>query len=212
VDALAARGDEVHATARAPAEAAALASLAARHGGRVRVHRLDLTQDESCRALAAALEGAPVERLFNNAGVGGRWTSLDDLDLEEAARAYDVNALGALRVVRALRANLRAGGARVVNVSSTMGSIGDNRSGRSYSYRMSKAALNMATKNLALELEPEGIVVVSVNPGWVKTDMGGPQAPTPVEEAAGDLVRLADGLGGADNGKFLHAKGHELPW
>jgi NAD(P)-dependent dehydrogenase (short-subunit alcohol dehydrogenase family) len=114
--------------------------------------------------------------------------------------------------VRALRPNLRAARGKVVHITSLMGSMADNASGRAYAYRMSKAALNMASVNLALELKDEGVLSVVVNPGWVKTDMGGPEAPTSVEESAGQIVALSDRLERKDTGKFFHAKGDELPW
>jgi NAD(P)-dependent dehydrogenase (short-subunit alcohol dehydrogenase family) len=206
------RGDEVHAAARRPESASELQALLGEAAGLLSLHPLDVTDEEACRELARSLEGQPVHLLFNNAGVGGWRDGLDALDMAETLRVLDTNTLGPLRVTRALRQNLAAGPGKVVNVSSTMGSIGDNRSGGSYAYRMSKAALNMASKNLALELAAQGIVVVTVNPGWVRTDMGGPAAPTPVAESAENLARLADRLTPADTGKFLHARGHDLPW
>jgi NAD(P)-dependent dehydrogenase (short-subunit alcohol dehydrogenase family) len=210
--ALAKRGDEVHATARSPGDALALDELARASRGRVRVHELDVRRDDQARALGAALGSASVDLLINNAGVGGGYSGVPALNPEEALAAFDTNALGPLRVTRALLDNLSAARGKVVNVSSTMGSIADNTSGRAYAYRMSKAALNMATRNLAIELAPAGITVVCINPGWVKTDMGGPNAPTEISEAVGWILRLADGLELEQTGRFLHAKGYELPW
>jgi NAD(P)-dependent dehydrogenase (short-subunit alcohol dehydrogenase family) len=125
---------------------------------------------------------------------------------------YDTNALGPLRVARALRPALAAARGKIVSVTSLMGSIADNTSGGAYAYRMAKAALNMASKNLALELRDEGITSVVVNPGWVQTDMGGPSAPLPVGESAARIAHLADGLDLGATGKFFDAKGGELPW
>jgi NAD(P)-dependent dehydrogenase (short-subunit alcohol dehydrogenase family) len=206
------RGDEVHATARNPADARALLALMPSSRGRLRLHELDVRRDDQARRMAAAIGSAGIDLLINNAGVGGGYTSLSGVDTEEALVCYDVNALGALRVTRALIENVRAARGKVINISSTMGSLADNTSGRAYAYRMSKAALNMATRNLALELAPAGVVVVCVNPGWVKTDMGGPNAPTEIEESVAHIVRLADNLDIQQTGRFFHAKGHELPW
>jgi NAD(P)-dependent dehydrogenase (short-subunit alcohol dehydrogenase family) len=209
--ALAKRGDEVHAGVRTPGSAAALAALAEAYP-RVRVHELDVRREDQARRLAAAIGSAGVDLLINNAGVGAGYAGLAGVSADEALACFDTNALGPLRVTRALLENLRAARGKIVNVSSTMGSLADNTSGRAYAYRMSKAALNMATKNMALELAPFGITVVCINPGWVKTDMGGPNAPTEIEESVAHIVKLADALGPDQTGKFLHAKGHELPW
>jgi NAD(P)-dependent dehydrogenase (short-subunit alcohol dehydrogenase family) len=208
------RGEEVHATARKPDEAHALRELAARLGGpgHVQIHQLDVTDDAQARRLGDELARQPVDLLINNAGVSSSYQSLPTLDFKEILEAFNVNALGALRVARALLPQLRAANGKIINVSSTMGSIGDNSSGRAYGYRMSKAALNMATKNLALELARTGVITITINPGWVQTDMGGSSAPVPVQKSAANIIALADRLTPADNGKFLHAEDRELPW
>lgn len=210
--AYATRGDEVHATARKPEAAKALTDLAAGSKGKVTVHQLDVTDDDSVEKLGEAIGETPVDLLINNAGVGSSYTGLANLDLEEALMQFNTNALGPLRVTRALLDNLASAHGKIVNVSSTMGSIGDNSSGRAYPYRMSKVALNMASKNMALELSRHGITVIVINPGWVQTDMGGISAPTPVADAVANITALIDRLRPEDNGKFLHAEGRELPW
>src|SRR5205823_11290953 len=127
-----------------------------------------------------ALEGAPVDLLINNAGVIGPRGGLERYDFAEALRTLDVNALGALRLTAALLPNLKKSkGAKVVGITSAMGSIEDNRSGGHYAYRMSKAALNMAIRSLAVDHE---FICVVIHPGWVQTDMGGGGALTVVEE------------------------------
>jgi NAD(P)-dependent dehydrogenase (short-subunit alcohol dehydrogenase family) len=206
------RGDDVHAAARRPEQASALNELAAGAGGKLRVHQLDVVEDAAAERLGEELRDLPVHLLINNAGVGSSYTGLANLDLEEALEQFNVNALGPLRVTRALLDNVAAARGKIVNVSSTMGSIGDNTSGRAYPYRMSKVALNMATKNMALELGKHGVTVVVINPGWVQTDMGGISAPTPVSDAVANIVTLIDRLRPEDTGKFLHAEGRELPW
>lgn len=208
--AFAARGDEVHAGARNPGAAPELRALAADLG--VRVHELDVRREDQALRMAEELGGAGVDLLINNAGIWDSFARLAGVSMEEAMLCFDTNALGPLRVTRALLENLRAARGKIINVSSTMGSIADNGSGRAYGYRMSKVALNMATRNMALELGGQGIVVVCINPGWVKTDMGGPDAPMEIEESVAHILSLADRLGPEQNGKFLHAKGHELPW
>jgi NAD(P)-dependent dehydrogenase (short-subunit alcohol dehydrogenase family) len=212
--AFARRGDEVWATARKPGDAAELQALAKGTGaGKVRVLELDVRDDAQVRAFAAALRDAPVDVLVNNAGVSGNWsTSLQTFDAEEALRCFDINALGAIRVTRALVANLRAARGKVVNMTSRMGSIGDNGSGRSYAYRMSKAALNMATRNIAHEVKGFGGIGVALHPGWVKTEMGGDSAPEEIADAVARLVSSIDRFTIEHSGRFWHANGEELPW
>jgi NAD(P)-dependent dehydrogenase (short-subunit alcohol dehydrogenase family) len=211
--AYAARGAEVDATARRPADAEELQSLARASEGKVRVHELDVRNDAQVGALAAALAGASVDVLVNNAGIAGSWsTSLATFDVEEALRCFDTNALGAVRVTRALVPNLRAARGKVINMTSRMGSIGDNGSGRSYAYRMAKAALNMATRNIAHELKGFGGAAAAIHPGWVKTEMGGAGATEEIADAVARIVRAIDELDAAKSGRFWHANGEELPW
>jgi NAD(P)-dependent dehydrogenase (short-subunit alcohol dehydrogenase family) len=211
--AYAARGDEVWATARAPGDARALQALAKSAGGRVQVHALDVRDDAQVSAFAAAVGDASVDILVNNAGVAGTWsTSLATFDAAEALRCFDTNALGAIRVTRALLPNLRAARGKVINMTSLMGSIADNGSGRGYAYRMSKAALNMATRNIAHEVKGFGGIAVALHPGWVKTQMGGEGAPEEIADAIARITKLIGRLQPDDGGRFWHAKGNELPW
>lgn len=193
-----------------------LDALAKKAGTKLRILPLDVTQEESCKALDKAL-GTPnegtIDVLVNNAGLGEEFThSLTETAFPKLLSAFETNAVGPLRVTMALRERLRRPGAKIVNITSRMGSIADNSSGGAYAYRMSKAALNMATKTLALEWRSQGILAVVVHPGWVKTDMGGANAPTPVAEATRQIKQLIEKLTMEDTGKFLHAKGEELPW
>jgi NAD(P)-dependent dehydrogenase (short-subunit alcohol dehydrogenase family) len=207
------RGDEVWATARKPSEAKELQALAKSSGGKVHVHALDVTSDEQVRAVATAVGDAPVDILINNAGIAGSWnTTLATFDAEEAMRAFDTNALGAIRVTKAVIANLRAAKGKVINMTSRMGSIGDNGSGRGYAYRLSKAALNMATRNIAHEVKGFGGVAVALHPGWVKTEMGGAGAQEEIGDAVARLVSSIDHFGAEQTGRFWHAAGQELPW
>jgi NAD(P)-dependent dehydrogenase (short-subunit alcohol dehydrogenase family) len=211
--AFAERGDEVWATTRKPSEAKELQGLAKSSGGKVHVHELDVRDDEQVRAFAAAIGDASVDLLINNAGVAGTWSmTLATFDAEEALRVFDTNALGAIRVTKALLPNLRAARGKVVNMTSRMGSIGDNGSGRGYAYRMSKAALNMATRNIAHEVKGFGGIAVALHPGWVKTDMGGEGALEEIPAAVARLVSSIARFGPDDSGKMWHADGQELPW
>jgi NAD(P)-dependent dehydrogenase (short-subunit alcohol dehydrogenase family) len=209
---LKARGQDVHACAREPEKATELRALG------VRVHQLDVRDANSVRALAASLGDAPVDLLFNVAGVqGGPKQNLramaEDLELRDVIDTFDVNAAGALRVAVALLPNIRRGTAKkIVHVTSGMGSIADNGSGGSYAYRMSKAALNMASKSLAVDLKGEGIISFVINPGWVQTDMGGKNAPVPVSDSVAAILRETDKASIAESGEFLNWKGNRYPW
>lgn len=205
------RGDTVTAGCRAPSASEGLAALSSE---RLRVLALDVTEDASVEAFASALGSAPVDVLINNAGVSGGWESLSGVRTEEALRTFNTNALGPLRVTRALLPQLRAGKRKVLaHLSSGMGSIGDNSSGGAYAYRMSKAALNMASRNLAVELGKEGFVSVVLNPGWVQTDMGGKGAPVDVRDSVRGMLARLDALTPAQNGAFLDWRKDEgYPW
>ncbi len=195
----------VHATARDVAKATALRSLAS---DLLVVHPLDVRDDASCRALGQALGDAPVDLLINNAGVGRAASG----DPGEILAAFDTNAVGPVRVTRALEKNVRAARGKVLFISSVLGSIGESSSGGMYAYRISKAALNMAGSILAHELRPAHVTAVLVHPGWVRTDMGGPSAPVPVDVAASNIAALAAKLTLADSGRFLNTDGSEIPW
>jgi NAD(P)-dependent dehydrogenase (short-subunit alcohol dehydrogenase family) len=205
--AFAARGWTVHACARDPQAIGAIA-------GAVERHRLDVTDPASIEALAAALTGRPLDLLINNAGIyGQRDARLGALDWAAFERVLATNTLGPVRVLEALLPNLRAGrGKTVVTVSSVMGSIARTEVAGALPYRTSKAAVNMAMRSIARELEPEGFTVVVVHPGWVRTDMGGPQAAIDVETSVRGLVSLIDRLRPADSGRFFDYTGAELPW
>jgi len=206
------RGDAVVAACRSPDGATALHALGREHGDRLRVLACDVGDDDSVAAFAAALAGTAVDLLINNAGVGD-WAGLDAVNTADALRVYNVNALGPLRVTRALLPNLRAGiGRKVAHITSGMGSIGDNSSGGAYAYRMSKAALNMASKSLAIDLADDGIVSVVINPGWVQTDMGGAGAPLAVQDSAEAMMARFDELTPAHTGAFLNWRGGEYAW
>ena len=106
----------------------------------------------------------------------------------------------------------RGRGKKIVHITSGMGSIGDNGSGGAYAYRMSKVALNMMSKSLAVDLRGEGIISVVINPGWVQTDMGGPRATITVEESVKNILTRIDETTLEHSGEFLNWKGNRYPW
>lgn len=204
---LSAAGAKVVGTAREPREATELAATGAR------VLQLDVTDDASVVAFAKALGDGPVHLLVNNAGTSGRSFDGELGEAERARRVLDVNTLGPIRVTSALLPRLSAAdGALIVNVSSRLGSLTENASGGYRGYRESKAALNMYTRSLAAEHRDAGLVAVSVSPGWVRTDMGGPDAPLSPEQSISGILAVLEALEPSDSGKFLSHDGAELPW
>jgi NAD(P)-dependent dehydrogenase (short-subunit alcohol dehydrogenase family) len=176
-------------------------------------HRLDVTDGLQVEALARGIAEEPLDLLINNAGLGDEGGGLEEIDFDEWQRVLAVNTLAPVRLAGAFWQAVAASDRRtIVNVSSQIGSIGDNASGGHYAYRSSKAALNMVTRNLAIELKGKGIVAVAVHPGWVETDMGGPNATLTPEESVAALRRIVDGLTLEQSGRFFSWQGHELPW
>ena len=196
------RGDDVIAVCRSP-------NADLEQPGITVIDGIDVADDSVIGLLAEKLAGQPIDILLNNAGILTRET-LDDLDLERMRRQYEVNALGPLRVTKALLPNLHAG-SKIAILTSRVGSVGDNSSGGIYGYRMSKAAANMAGKNLALELKDRGIAVAILHPGLVATEMTD-HAGVSTEHSASGLIKRIDELSLENTGTFWHAEGEILPW
>lgn len=206
----------IFASCRAPDRADALNELSQRHPNRVTVLQLDINDEASIDAALQALAGKTdaLDLLINNAGIGGddQARILGQLISAEVSRVIRTNAVSPLMLTQACRNLLKSGdNPRVVMVSSGLGSL-QRTSGSSYAYRMSKAAMNMAARVLAFDSAMDGITTITVNPGWVQTDMGGPQAALKPRESGGALRALINRLTPADNGKFFQYDGSELPW
>jgi NAD(P)-dependent dehydrogenase (short-subunit alcohol dehydrogenase family) len=201
---LQARGDQVIAVCRT--QSPELESL----GLRV-LAGIELTDEADLAALVEHLEGLPLQGAILNAGILES-TRLDNLDADSLRRQFEVNALAPLRLVHSLIPNLEQG-SRLALMSSRMGSIDDNSSGDSYGYRMSKVALNMAGKSLAIDLRSRGIAVAILHPGLVRTGMVNfnPQGISPEQAVRGLLARI-DALTLETSGGFWHANGELLPW
>jgi len=208
------KGDIVPAGARRPEDSPELMKLKSRYTENLHLFKLDVTKENMIREIAKKI---PVERIdvfINNAGVLDRDNSFGSLNFEEILRIIDTNTLGPLRMAQALLPYLsRSSQPKIVNVSSIMGSISDTFGGGfSYGYKISKAALNMVTRMLAGDLHGYGIIVVSVHPGWVRTDMGGPGAPVTPEESVRGLLRVIENLKMEDSGSFIEYTGNKLNW
>src|SRR5262245_24964301 len=197
------RGDEVIAVCRRASPE--LERLGARIEAGV-----DVTSDAAVTSLARRLAGVPLDAAVLVAGVL-RDDDLATVELAAVEEQIQVNAIGQLRVARALVPNLGSG-SRLALITSRMGSIGDNSSGGYYGYRMSKAALNAAGVSLAHDLRGRGIAVAILHPGFVRTDMTGNQGGIAPSESAAQLLTRIDALNLENSGTFWNAKGEILPW
>jgi NAD(P)-dependent dehydrogenase (short-subunit alcohol dehydrogenase family) len=174
---------------------------------------IDVATDAGCAALAARVSGVSLDLVIHNAGVLTP-ESLDALDDDACARIrlqFEVNALAPLHL-SALLAPQFTRGAKLVLITSRMGSMADNTSGGYYGYRMSKAALNAAGRSLAHDLAPRGVAVVMLHPGFVQTPMTGGRGDVDPATAARNLIARIDELTPANSGSFVHANGSSLPW
>ncbi len=207
-------GRQVIAACRDPQRATALESLLGQFADALRIVALDVTAEDSVREAAQTLRGKPIDLLLNCAGVmGGAGQRLGELDYEQWTHVLAVNTLGPLRVLEHFVPQLEQGTGRLaVTLTSRMGSIGETGQGDWIAYRSSKAALNMAMKCAALDLATRHISCVVMNPGWVRTDMGGTQAPLSAAESVTAMRRVIAELGASDSGKFFNYDGQQYPW
>lgn len=175
---------------------------------------IDVTDFAGIRDAADRLAGTALDLLINNAGISGpSGQSTGKVDYEAWRHVLDVNTMGPLRLIEAFADNIARSARRiVVTVTSGMGSLSDNTSGSYIPYRTSKAAVNMVTRSAAIDLAPRRIICVVVNPGWVRTDMGGPNARMSPQESVTAMRRLIGKLTLAHSGKFFNYDGREYPW
>ncbi len=218
------RGDRVLAGCRNIERASELRRLVEAHGNRMVVLPLEVADGNSIAAAVrrahAEVDGLDV--LINNAAInpGDAQTDGPDgpdgqptLDAARIMEVLRVNAVAPLIVAQSFMALLRAGAnPRVVNISSGAGSLTYKTEGGDYSYAASKAALNMVTRTFAFNVRGEGVTAVMIDPGWVKTDMGGLDAQLEPEESARGLLAVIDGLTAHDAGRYLSYDGSEVPW
>lgn len=172
---------------------------------------IDITDISAINTLLSRLQGQSLDVLINNAGIYGSMT-LETFNPSEITHLFEVNAVGPLQFTHALLPLLKPG-AKIVLMTSRMGSIDDNTSGGSYAYRMSKVALSMAGKSLSHDLRSRNIAVAILHPGLVQTRMTGftSQGITPQQSVAGLMERI-DQLSLENSGSFWHANGELLPW
>ena len=201
---LKARGEDIIATCRSSSPELNALSVRVETG-------IDITSGDSVIKLKENLNDSKIDVLIQNAGIA-EFNSLSNLDPQSIVHQFEVNALSPLCYVQTMLSNLSKS-AKIALISSRMGSIADNSSGGSYGYRMSKVALCMAGKSLAVDLKPKGIAVAILHPGLVSTRMTGftSNGIQPKESVTG-LIRRVDELTLENTGTFWHSNGDILPW
>jgi len=217
---LLARGDRVIATAREPEKASELGALKDQFPETLQIEVLDVGSEQSIAALTKKLSGEKIDVLLNNAGLyGGCWETdghrqtMQGMDYDLWEYIHKINVMGPFRLTVGLLENLKLSERRlVVNMSSELGSIEVNQFGEHHAYRSSKAALNMVTKGLSIDLVDEEIVVVSMAPGWVKTDLGGAGATWEPQESIKNQLQVIKKITNADTGRFVNLKGETVAW
>ncbi|NKB45008.1 MAG: SDR family NAD(P)-dependent oxidoreductase [Alphaproteobacteria bacterium] len=214
-------GWRVYGCCRNPDNAVELKALAEASNGTLTLHRADVEDDASIEALKEKLGGQPIDLLLIVAGYYGKTIMTDpggfqefgQSDYDDWAKILEINVLGPMKMAEALVDNVAASEKKqLVTLSSAIGSIGGNGIGKMYAYRSSKAAVNAVMKSMSIDLKERGVTALPLHPGWVRTDMGGPQADLDSDTSVNGMKKVLDGLTPADAGRFLDYTGAELPW
>lgn len=207
----AAQGDQLYATVRHPETADALQALAAAHPN-IQVLALDVADVSAIRQLSEQLSAVTIDILISNAGIYPE-SAFGQTDVHAWLQAFQVNTLTTYYLAEAFLPQLRrANQAKLIAMTSKMGSIDDNSSGGEYIYRSSKTALNMVVKSLAIDLQEFNITVAALHPGWVRTDMGGPHGLIDTETSVQGLRQVIAGLHRGQTGQFIAYDGKTIPW
>ncbi len=209
-----AEGCTVLAACRNAQKADSLRELARSQQGSLTLLEIDVADGESVKRSAAAVQSPAIDVLINCAGIfGARGQTVGSIDYDDWMQVLNVNLMGPARMCEAFLDRVAKSTRRlIVTITSGMGSLADNTSGGYVAYRTSKAAVNMLMRSAALDSGRKGITGVGLNPGWVKTDMGGPGGKLSAEESVGAMRRLISRLGPEDSGRFYNYDGREYPW
>lgn len=208
-------GWRVFACCRNPEAAQALNDVAARHVDQVTVHPLDVVNHTHIEQLSRTLADEAIDVLLNNAGVypPQQGDTFGKTDYDAWAYAFEVNAMAPLKMAEAfIRQVARSRRKMIITLTSKMGSLADNRGGGSYIYRSSKSAVNNVMKSLSIDLNSQQIIAVLLHPGWVRTDMGGPNGLISPEQSVTGMRQVIDKLRLQDSGQFYAYDGQIVPW
>lgn len=206
-----AMGDRVYALVRNPEGASELAAIAAGSSGNVTVHEMDVSSDASVKAGAVSTGEGPIDLLYNVAGVVGEMApQLESIDWADFDLAIEVMLKGPMRVLLAFLPRMQAG-SKVMNFTSQV-SASTWPYGGLYPYVAAKGGLNRMMRSVAFDLRDRGIVVGLLHPGYVQTDMGGPDADISPEDSAAAIVKLAQGWTLEDTGEFYKWNGEKHAW
>ncbi|RTZ14121.1 SDR family oxidoreductase [Vibrio aquaticus] len=203
------QGWQVHATYRSAASSSDLLSIS---DAKLSCHPLDVTDYSAVSALAQQLPS--IDLLINNAGYyGPKGYGFGHTDAEEWRKVLEINAIAPLKLAEAFFPNLQQGQLKkIACLSSKVGSMTENTSGGGYIYRSSKAALNSVVKSLSNDLTTQGFTVLALHPGWVQTEMGGPNALIDTQTSVSGLSQVIQNANQEQSGKFINYDGSELPW
>ena len=204
-------GWNVLACCRHPQSAMALQALVAAHNN-IKVHTLDVADFTQIDELASKLKDENIDVLINNAGVYPA-SSFGDTNYDDWAAGFKINSMAPLKMAEAFVQHItRSQLKKIATLTSKMGSIDDNTSGESYSYRSSKTAVNMVMKSLSIDLKPYGISVITLHPGWVQTDMGGPNGLINAQTSVAGLRKQIESLNLSNTGQFVAYDGKAIGW
>ena len=199
-------GFRVYATYRS--EMGGLASLSNQN---LSIHQMDVRDSAGIDNLSNSIEGE-IDLLINNAGVAdGRWQSISEIDMQHALEVIEINSIAPVLITQKLL-NQMSDDSTIVMMSSLMGSISDCMSGRSYAYRASKTALNMFSIAMKNELLEAGISILILHPGWVATDMGGPNATVSPEQSVSGMIERIDEHNLSMSGRYVQYDGTPIEW
>ena len=205
---------KVIATCRSAESATELAALNSQFPDTLSIHSLNVADHSQITTLKNVLGDIPIDVLFNNAGVyAGDSAEFGHSDTNVWLDAFNINVISPMKLMEAFVDNVANSEQKTIaNMSSKMGSISDNGSGGSYAYRSTKTALNSVVVSAARDLKSRGITALALHPGWVRTDMGGPNGELSVAESAALLRKTIANSSITDSGSFFDIDGSIIPW
>lgn len=179
------------------------------------IHQLDVSKEDGIKKIATQFKNESIDILFNNAGIAGQDNPLDEITYSDLLKTFEINTIGPILLIQALYKQVAKSKSKViVNTSSALASIDLNHDSGWFwlSYRLSKSALNAATRSLANQLKSKDIIVIALDPGWVKTDMGGENANLTTKECVAGIINVLEKVSLKDSGSFIRYDGKHTPW